>query len=250
VVSADDKSWVLFNASPDLCSQFAASPKLAPHGKKLRGTAIAGVVLTDGELDHVTGLLSLREHRKMRLVCTKTVRELIEKQFPLLPALRNYCDISISHFPAQLASLRISAFDFGAKAPPYAPGWKRPGLSAGLRIDSSRKSLVYIPGLPAITVELEKFVAGCDCLLVDGTFWSVDEMVSLGLTRRNALDMGHVPVGGPSGSLAWLKSLAIPRKIYIHINNTNPMLRPASRERRAVERAGIEVAYDGMDIRL
>ena len=223
---------------------------MSPGGKKLRGTAIAAVVLTDGELDHVTGLLSLREQRKLRLVCTKTVEELLRKNFPLLPVLKNYCDVRVSDFPVQIASLRISALDFGSKSPPYAPRLKRRGLVAGLRIESGKKSLAYLPGLPAITAEVEKFIAGCDCLLVDGTFWSEHEMVSLGLTRRTAGDMGHVPMGGPHGTLAWLQSLKIPRKIYLHINNTNPVLCATSRERKAVARAGVEVAHDGMDIRL
>jgi pyrroloquinoline quinone biosynthesis protein B len=249
-VSADDKNWILFNASPDLGSQIAAFPKLSPAGKNLRGTNIAAVVLTDGELDHVTGLLSLRENKKLRLVCTKTVRELLDKKFPLLPTLKNYCDIRVSNFPAQIASLKISALELGSKSPPYAPRLKSRGLVVGLRIESAKKSLAYLPGLDAITDEVEKFIAGCDCLLVDGTFWSGHEMVSRGLTKRTAHDMGHVPIHGQSGSLQWLQKLKIPRKIYIHINNTNPILRAASRERKAVERAGIEVACDGMDIRL
>jgi pyrroloquinoline quinone biosynthesis protein B len=249
-VSADDKNWILFNASPDLGSQLASFPPLTPGGKKLRGTAIAAVVLTDGELDHVTGLLSLREHRKLRLVCTKTVEKLLAKNFPLLPVLKNYCNVRVSNFPVQIASLRISALDFGSKSPPYAPQVKRRGLVAGLRIESAEKSLAYLPGLPAIMAEVEKFIAGCDCLLVDGTFWSEREMVSLGLTKRTAADMGHIPISGPHGTLEWLQSLKIPRKIYIHINNTNPILRAASRERKAVARAGVEVAHDGMDIRL
>lgn len=249
-VSTDDKNWILINASPDLCSQIAAFPSLSLVGKKLRGTAIAAVTLTDGELDHVTGLLSLRENKKLRLVCTKTVRELLDKKFPLLPALKNYCDVRVSHFPAQIASLKISALELGSKSPPYAPHLKRRGLVVGLRIESVGKSLGYLPGLDAITGEVEKFIAGCDCLLMDGTFWSEREMVSRGLTKRTARDMGHVPIGGPSGSLQWLQRLKISRKIYIHINNTNPILRATSSERKAVERAGVEIACDGMDIRL
>lgn len=249
-ISADNKNWVLFNASPDLCSQVAAFPALTAGGEKLRGTALAAVVLTDGELDHVTGLLSLREHRKLRLVCTPTVVQLLSRDFPILPVLEKYSAVQISHFPVRVASLRISAIDFGSKAPPYAAHLKRQGLVAGLRIESAEKSLAYLPGLPAITAEVEKFIAGCDCLLVDGTFWSEREMVSLGLTHRTAGDMGHVPISGPNGTLEWLQLLKIPRKIYIHINNTNPILRTGSRESKLVRRAGITVAYDGMDIRL
>jgi pyrroloquinoline quinone biosynthesis protein B len=164
--------------------------------------------------------------------------------------LKKYCAVRVSHFPVQIASLRISAFDFGSKSPPYAPRLKRRGLVAGLRIESAQKSLAYLPGLPVITAEVEKFIAGCDCLLVDGTFWSEHEMVSPGLTKRTAGDMGHVPISGLHGTLEWLQSLEIPRRIYIHINNTNPILRASSREHKAVARTGVEVAYDGMDIRL
>jgi pyrroloquinoline quinone biosynthesis protein B len=216
----------------------------------LRGTNIAAVVLTDGELDHVTGLLSLREQRKLRLVCTKTVEELLTKNFPLLPVLKKYCDVRVSNFPAQIASLRISALDFGSKSPPYAPKSKQRGLVVGLRIESAKKSLAYLPGLSVITAEVEKFIAGCDCLLVDGTFWSEREMVALGLTKRSAGDMGHVPISGPHGTLKWLQKLKIPRKIYIHINNTNPILKKDSREQKMVARAGVEISCDGMDIRL
>jgi pyrroloquinoline quinone biosynthesis protein B len=184
------------------------------------------------------------------LVCTQTVQELLNKQFPLLPVLKNYCEVRVSHFPVQIASLHISALDLGSKSPPYAPHLRRRGLVAGLRIESAKKSVAYLPGLPAITVEVEKFIAGCDCLLLDGTFWSEREMVSPGLTKRTAGDMGHVPISGSKGTLEWLQSLKIPRKIYIHINNTNPILHNTSRERKTVARAGIEVAHDGMDIRL
>ncbi len=207
-------------------------------------------MLTDGELDHVTGLLSLRENKKLRLVCTKTVEELLTKKFPLLPVLKNYCDVRVSNFPVQIASLKISALDFGSKSPPYAPQLKNHGLVVGLRIESAKKSLAYLPGLPTITAEVEKFIAGCDCLLVDGTFWSEREMVSPGITKRSAGDMGHVPISGPRGTLAWLQSLKIARKIYIHINNTNPILKKNSREQKMVGRAGVEISRDSMDIRL
>jgi pyrroloquinoline quinone biosynthesis protein B len=249
-VSADDKNWILFNTSPDLCSQIAAFPSLTRGGKKLRNTNIAAIALTDGELDHVTGLLSLRENKKLRLVCTKTVEELLTKKFPLLPVLKNYCDVRVSNFPIRVASLQISALDFGSKSPPYAPRLKCRGLVVGLRIESAKKSLAYLPCLPAISVEVEKFIAGCDCILVDGTFWSEREMVSLGLTKRSAADMGHVPISGLHGTLAWLQPLKIPRKIYTHINNTNPILKKNSHEQKMVARAGVEISCDGTDIRL
>jgi pyrroloquinoline quinone biosynthesis protein B len=149
-----------------------------------------------------------------------------------------------------MAALRIFALDVGSKSPAYASRLKRHGAVVGLRIESATRRLAYLPGLTAITTEVKAFVDGCDCLLLDGTFWSEREMVSLGLTKRTATNMGHIPIQGRTGSLHWLRTLKIPRKIYIHVNNTNPILRKTSRERRFVERAGVEVAYDGMEIRL
>jgi pyrroloquinoline quinone biosynthesis protein B len=253
-VSADGKNWLLLNASPDLSSQFAAFSSLTPlssAGKNRRGSAVQAVILTDGEMDHVAGLLSLREQKTLRLACTKAVKNLLTAHFPLLPTLEKYCRIEHSIFPVEIAGLRISALELELdKAPPYARRPARRGDVVGLRLEANGHSLVYLPGLPGISPEVEEFIVGCDCLLVDGTFWSENEMIAPGLSRRTAREMGHVPVGGGSGSLAWLRGLDIPRKIYTHINNTNPILQKNSRERRQVSHAGVEISHDGMDIRL
>jgi len=249
-VSADGRRWVLLNASPDLPTQFARLPVLTPSSKGLRGSAIDSVVLTDGELDHVTGLLSLREQKALRLVCTPAVRELLTRHFPLLPTLRRYCRIQTTSLPARVGALKFEAIDLSVKAPPYVSRRAKRGDVVGLRIAAGARVLAYLPCLPAITETVGAFVAGCDYLLVDGTFWSNDEMTSLGLAKRTARDMGHVPIAGADGSLAWLRRLDVRRKIYIHINNTNPILRENSRQRREIESAGVEVGYDGMDIRL
>jgi pyrroloquinoline quinone biosynthesis protein B len=252
-VSTDGKTWLLLNASPDLVFQFASCPPLAPHGKKSRGTSVAAVVLTDGEMDHVAGLLSLREQKSLRLVCTETVKRLLTKSFPLLPALETYCRVRQVPFPVQIAGIRVSALELETeKAPRYSRHAATGGVTVGLRLQSvgEKRSCIYLPGLPAITASLDRWVAGCDCLIVDGTFWSEREMISLGLSRRTASQMGHVPIGSKGGSLEWLRGLSVPRKILTHINNSNPILSKTSRERRMVERAGVEVSYDGMQIRL
>jgi len=249
-VTADNRRWLLLNASPDLPSQAAAFRPLAPPARQLRGTAIAGVALTDGELDHVAGLLSLRENGPLRIVCTKAVCWLLTRRLPLLPALSKYCAVRVLDFPITLASLRLSALELGAKAPAYAGGVKRRGLVVGLRLESAKSRLIYLPALPAITPAVNEFVARCHCLLVDGTFWSQNEMTAPGLGQRTARDMGHLPIGGAGGTLDWLRTLPVPRKIYIHLNNTNPVLREGSRQHRAVASAGVEIAYDGMEIRL
>ena len=178
-------------------------------------------------MDHIVGLLSLREQSKLHLVCTKGIRRLLTHDFPLLKVLENYCSIKYSTFPFQTNSLAISAFNVSEKKPRYAKMQsKNNDLVVGIKLTSTKtkKTLVYLPCLPAITDDVKQFVKDCDCLLVDGTFWSNQEMVSLGITKRNASDMGHVPIDGKNGSLVWLRNLDIPQKIYIHINNTNPIL--------------------------
>ncbi|MGD0086616.1 MAG: pyrroloquinoline quinone biosynthesis protein PqqB [Verrucomicrobiota bacterium] len=250
-VSADGKRWLLLNASPDLTSQFASFASLSPPGKKIRGSPVQAVLLTDGEMDHVAGLFSLREQKSLRLACTRAVKNLLTEQFPLLPILKKYCRIHHSIFPVQIAGIRITALALKTdKAPPYARRPARRGDVVGLRLHAGGKSLVYLPGLPVVNRTVNEFVAGCDCLLVDGTFWSEHEMTGLGLSRRTAHDMGHVPISGKGGSLEWLRTLKVPRKIYTHINNTNPILQKSSRERRAVRQAGVEISLDGMEIRL
>jgi pyrroloquinoline quinone biosynthesis protein B len=250
-VSADGKKWLLLNASPDLVFQVASFPPLSPRGKKLRGSAVQAVILTDGEMDHVAGLLSLREQKSLRLVCTSAVKNLLMQEFQLLPTLEKYCRIQQSNFPVQIAGIRISALELETKkTPPYSRRPARRGEVVALRLEANRKSFVYLPGLPAISKSVNDFVADCDCLLVDGTFWSEREMISLGLSKRTAHAMGHVPISGEGGSLEWLRALKIPRKIYTHINNTNPILQKKSSERKAVELAGIEISRDGMEIRL
>ena len=250
-VSIDGKRWILLNASPDIRTQILSFPELGPTKGTIRDSAIEAIVLTDGEMDHIVGLLSLREQSKLHLVCTRSIRRLLTHDFPLLKTLEKYCSIRYSIFPFHTNSLVISAFNVSAKKPSYAK--MRPKINdlvIGLKLISTKtkKMLVYLPCIPSITDDVKQFVDGCDCLLVDGTFWSNQEMVSLGITKRNASDMGHVPIEGKNGSLAWLRSLDIPKKIYIHINNTNPILLKTSKERKMVDEARIEVGYDGMEI--
>ena len=203
-------------------------------------------------MDHVAGLLSLREQKTLQVVCSRAVKDLISKQFPVLPILGRYCKIKYSTFPIAIAGLRISALEFsGEKAPRYAGRDGLRGDVMGLKLETRQgKSFVYVPGLPAINDEINRFVKGCDCLMVDGTFWSEREMTSLRLTNRTAREMGHVPITGKNGTLTWLAELEVRRKIYTHINNTNPILRAGSLERKKVERSGVEISYDGMSMRL
>lgn len=203
-------------------------------------------------MDHVAGLFSLREQKTLHVICSQAVKDLISKRFPVLPILGRYCKIKHSTFPATIAGLRISALEFsGEKAPRYAGRRGQRGDVVGLRIETRQgKKFVYMPGLPAINDEADRFVKGCDCLMVDGTFWSEREMKSGGISNRTARQMGHVPIAGKNGTLDWLAGLDIGRKIYTHINNTNPVLRATSLERKKVEQSGVEISYDGMIIKL
>ncbi len=204
-------------------------------------------------MDHTVGLLSLREDKSQHLVSTAGVKDLLTRGFPVLPVLEKYCRIHYSHFPVQIAGIHVTALEletdkeliYNSHTPPQ-------GTVVALRLEGmrSKRSGVYVPGLPAITEKLEAWVKDCDCLMVDGTFWSEREMILQGLSKRTARDMGHVPISGRGGSLEWLRGLEVPHKIYTHINNSNPILRKASRERRMVESAGIEISCDGMEIKL
>jgi pyrroloquinoline quinone biosynthesis protein B len=249
-VSDDEKRWILFNASPDICTQITSFSALDPSKGTIRGSAIDAVILTDGEMDHIVGLLSLREQSDLHLVCTKSVQKLLTDDFPILRALENYCTIRYSTFPFQIGSLVISAFNISEKNPRYAKTQLSKDSVIGVRITSTKtnKILVYLPCLTKITEEIKYFVEGCNCLLIDGTFWSNEEMILLGITERSAYDMGHVPINGKNGSLDWLCKLDVPHKIYIHINNTNPILLETSMERKIIDENKIKVGYDGMDI--
>lgn len=249
-VNIDKNQWILLNASPDIRTQINSFTELGPAKGTIRDSAIETIVLTDGEMDHILGLLSLREHSKLHLVCTGNIRRLLTYDFPLLKTLEKYCSIRYSTFPFHINSFIITALDVSANRPLYAKiGSKISDIAVGIQLRSikTKKIMVYLPCLPAITDKIKQFVDGCDCLLVDGTFWSNQEMISLGITKRNASDMGHLPIDGKNGSLAWLRGLDIPKKIYIHINNTNPILLKTSKERKMVEKARIEVGYDGME---
>jgi len=261
-LSADDTSWVLFNASPDLLAQYQAFPEFQP-GRAIRDTAIRSIVLMDAQIDHTTGLLMLREGRPLQIYCTDMVRQDLSTGNPLFKILQHYCGVRWQRLPVAAGnqfsvlgaeSLSFTAVPLKSKAPPYSPHRDDPreGDNIGLRIadPGSGRKLFYAPGLGEIEPQLKPFLEEADCLLVDGTFWTDDEMIRLGISKKHARDIGHLPQSGAGGMLEVLAPLKARRKILIHINNTNPILDEDSAERRELERAGIEVAHDGMEIRL
>jgi len=257
-VSADGERWILFNASPDIRSQLEANPTLQPKRGR-RDTGVHGVVLADSQIDHTTGLLFLREGCPLRVYCTDMVAQDLSTGFPIFVMLQSW-DGGVIHTTVpidgsafqviDIEEISITAIPLDGKAPPYSPHRHDPhvGDNVGYLIEDTRSqaSLFYAPGLGQMSSALLDMMGGADCVMVDGTFWSEDEMQRAGVGTKLAGDMGHLPQSGDEGMLYWLSKIPGPRKILIHINNTNPILIENSPERKLVEETGVEVAYDGM----
>lgn len=264
-VSTNGSDWVLFNASPDILKQLQDFPAIQP-GRALRDTGIRGIVLIDSQIDHTAGLLMLREHHQpLNVYCTEPVYQDLTTGNPLFKVLDYYCTvdwrlIKLSQREAPRESfsvegiqgLRLTPVPLRSEAPPYSPHRHHyhVGDTIGVRIEdlARGKNLFYAPGLGQIESHLLPLMEEADCLLVDGTFWAEDEMEQAGIASKRAAEMGHLPLSGNGGMLSLLTSLTKPRKILIHINNTNPILDEESPERAQLEAMGIEVAFDGMEI--
>jgi pyrroloquinoline quinone biosynthesis protein B len=249
--------WFLVNASPDAREQLEG---LAPgEVDGVRMPPIAGVLLTDAEIDHTAGLLLLRESRApVRVFGEQDVERALRHGYPVLAILERYCGAEWQTLeperarPLEGSSLTVEPFKVGGDAPRYLNGSGVELQASGFvfRDSESGGVLSYAPGLARLDDGvLARFVAS-DLVLVDGTFWRDDELARLGISARSARDMGHLPLSGPGGTLEALARLERPRKVLVHINNTNPILLDDSPERKAVERAGVEVAYDGLEIAL
>lgn len=261
-VSGDGVNWVLFNASPDFLAQYKSFPEFQP-ARAIRDTAIRSIVLMDAQIDHTTGLLMLREGKPLEIYCTNMVREDLTTGNPLFNILGHYCGVNWHELPtaphsrfqvAGAEQLSFTAVPLKSKAPPYSPHRDNPheGDNIGMRITDtlSGKVFFYAPGLGEIEPHLKPFLEEADCLMVDGTFWTDDEMIRLGVSKKHARDIGHLPQSGPGGMIEVLRPLKAARKVLIHINNTNPILDEDSAERRELSAAGLEVAFDGMDVKL
>ena len=261
-VTANETDWLLINASPDVLQQIKAFPALQP-ARALRDTGIAAVLLMDAQIDHTTGLLMLREHRqKLPLYCHPLVREDLSSGNPLFKVLSHYCDIDWRELQLQtafqvpaLSGLQFEALPLISNAPPYSPHRDKPqpGDNVGLSVkdQASGKTLFYAPGLGQMEPHVWQAMQQADCVLVDGTLWTDDEMIALGASKKTSRAMGHMPQSGADGMIEWLDKLpAHVRKILIHINNTNPILDDSSPQRQTLTAHGIEVAFDGMDIEL
>jgi pyrroloquinoline quinone biosynthesis protein B len=248
--------WLLVNASPDVHRQIQDFAELHPAGA--RHTPIAAIVLTNGDLDHVLGLLSLRESQPIAILATEHVRAGLVERNAMLRTLARTAD-QVAWKRLELGrevvlddvGLGVTAVAASGKLPVHLVGLVEPSPedNVALRVrDLANGRLLVVATAVGSLDGVDELVRGADALFFDGTFWTEDELVARGLGRAYARDMAHVPVGGAGGSLERLAGGGAMRRIYTHVNNTNPMLRAGSPERAAVERASWEIAYDGLEV--
>jgi len=262
VSGQDPQQWVLINASPDIRAQLEATPAMQPQ-RALRDTALAAIVLSDGQVDHTTGLYMLREStRPWPIWCTDSTYADLTHGNPVLAVLGHFCGVERCRIGIDggafsvppLADVAWRALPVASKPAPYSPNRAAPVPGDNIALvltGASGRSAVYAPGLGAMDERLWDAMRNAACVLVDGTFWTDDEMVRAGISSKRARDIGHLPQSGPHGMLEWLERLpSATRKILIHINNTNPILNEESAEFEELGRRGVEVARDGMEIAL
>lgn len=252
-VGGDGEALVLVNASPDILQQIQRTPALTP--RQPRHSPIAAIVLTNGDMDHILGLFSLRESYPLHLYATAPVWHGLSERNVMFRTLQRFDGHITWHpltleTPAQLPNgVTLVPFAVPGKLPVHLERDSTPSLedNIGLEFISSGKRIVYCAAAGTTEDYVERF-NGADCLLFDGTFWSSDELVRQGLSQARAESMAHLPIGGERGSLTRLAHIAAGRKIFTHINNSNPVLLRDSAERAEVERRGWEIAFDGMEI--
>lgn len=264
-VSADGERWFLLNASPEVRSQIESFPALHPRGP--RHSPIAGILLTNGDLDHCLGLLSLRESQRLNVYATARLRHGFTENNVLygtlqrFPGHTNWPGLTLGeerelHLDeGQPSGLTVEAVSLPGQAPLHLKarlGAPHPEDNVGLLIRDRKRStsLAYFPGCASVTPAVLEAAGQAQCLFFDGTFWSENELIALGLGERSASDMAHVPIGSPTGSLAAFSGSSVPSRFFIHINNTNPILREDSEQARLVQLAGWSVARDGLDLTL
>jgi pyrroloquinoline quinone biosynthesis protein B len=264
-VSANERDWFVLNASPDLRLQIEANEALHPR-EGLRSSPIAGVVVTGGDVDAIAGLLHLRERHRFTVYAPAQVLGVIAAN-PIFGVLAPDC-VRQLELPLDrrldlagtsgVAGLAVAVFAVPGKVPLYLetagrdPGLSEAGDAVGLEIieTASGKSFFFIPGCAAVTEGLRNRLAGGALVFFDGTLWRDDEMIRLGVGEKTGRRMGHISMSGAEGAIASFRDLEVGRRIFIHINNSNPVLLDDSPERREAEAAGWEIAYDGMEVRL
>lgn len=253
-VSADGERWVLLNAAPDLAAQIAATPALHPHPGSIRNSPIVAVVLCGAEIDAIVGLLTLRERHAFAIHAAPPALAVLAANpiFNVLdPTLvpRHALGFDV---PVTIAGLRVTPFPVPGKVPLFAeagadPGRSDDGEAIGLSIEAGGERLVFIPGCAEVTPDLRGRIDGAGCLLFDGTLYTDEEMIRAGAGPKTAARMGHLAM---RDSIAALAGVVAKRRVFLHVNNTNPALLEDSPERAAIVAAGWDVAHDGMEIAL
>lgn len=264
-VSANHRDWFILNASPDLRQQIEATPALHPQGG-LRSSPIAGVVLTGGDVDAIAGLLHLRERHSFVIYAPEPVLAVLAEN-PIFQVLAPDCVARVVlplGQPILLAGaagnsgIAVEAYAVPGKVPLYQEGAgfdptpREDGDVVGLAIGETAtgKTFHFVPGCAAMNDALRRRLGGSDVIFFDGTLWTDDEMIRLGVGTKTGRRMGHLSMDGNDGAIALLAGIEVPRRVFLHINNTNPVLVEESPERRQAEAAGWEIAYDGMEVRI
>ena len=267
--SPDDKIWFLVEASPDLRTQILAAPELSPSGQVSSQSPIAGVFLPSADVDAIMGLLHLREFQSFFVFATPAIQRILKKENKIFGVLdrgdppvqwqilssRGRLGCHLSESPGEAPAFVCATIPLGDAYPDYVSTELTRTLpteeaTLGLNFEHRSKSLFIAPSLSGRTSEWTKLAAAADLSLIDGTFWSDDELTNTGRSSKTARDMGHLPLSGPGGLLEQFPRNTRGRRVLIHINNTNPILDEDSPEHRAVVDAGFEIAYDGMELEL
>jgi pyrroloquinoline quinone biosynthesis protein B len=255
-VSADGERWLLVNASPDLRQQIAATPALHPRQGALRHSPVAAVLLTGAEVDTIAGLLHLRERQAFALLAAPPTLAVLDAN-PIFRALNPDFVTRRAILPDEafeLLGLRVTTYAVPGKVPLFAEGAGDPGVAEdgealGVALSAGGGTLHYIPGCAMMTGALRARLAGAACVLFDGTLFTDDEMIRLGAGPKTGRRMGHMPMTGPGSTLEAFAAIPVARRIFVHVNNTNPALLSDSPERAHLAAAGWEVAEDGMEVR-
>ena len=267
--SPDGKLWFLIGASPDLRIQILATPELAPSYQDATHSPIAGIFLQSADVDSIMGLLHLREFQTFFVFATSSIQRILKKENKIFSVLdradppvqwqtissKGRLGCHLSESPGEAPAFVCATIPLGDSYPDYVSDELKRNLPAdeatiGCTFEQNGKSILIAPSLSGRNPEWAKFAAASDLTLIDGTFWSDDELIQTGRSQKTARDMGHLPLSGPGGLLEQFPHGAKCRRVLIHINNTNPILDEDSPEHRQVLEAGFEIAYDGMEFQL
>lgn len=255
-VTANGSDWAVMNASPDIREQLARAPAL--HPTDLRTSPLKSVLLTNGDIDHVAGLLTLREQQPFQLFATRDIHDVLAAN-PVFAALKSDIVtrrvISLGERFELVPGLEATLFAVPGKVPLYMEGETvetelEGEQTVGVHLRAGGKDAYYIPGCAAFRADLRARIEGAELVLFDGTLWADDEMVAAGLSQKTGRRMGHMSMSGPDGSIAAFEDVDVRRKVFVHMNNTNPVLRPDSDERREAVARGWIIAEDGMEIEI